>query len=179
MFDTLSDRLGSVFDKLKGRGALREQDVRDAMREVRIALLEADVALPVARRFIDAVTEKAVGQEPENGMIVACIPNAQHWSIQAKLSIGDFRYQDGGLMDRTHLRWFTRATIFELFAQAGFQVVAGMPRIFDEPMRNQILPAIRMMAQLAGADPDVATNDSLPLQYIVRSVPVAPSRSNA
>lgn len=63
MFDNLSDRLGGVFDKLKGRGALKEQDVRDAMREVRIALLEADVALPVARRFIDAVTEKAVGQD--------------------------------------------------------------------------------------------------------------------
>ncbi len=63
MFDNLSDRLGGVFDRLKGRGALREQDVRDAMREVRIALLEADVALPVVRRFIDAVTEKAIGQD--------------------------------------------------------------------------------------------------------------------
>lgn len=62
MFDNLSDRLGGVFDRLTGRGALSEQDVRDAMREVRVALLEADVALPVARRFIDAVTEKAVGQ---------------------------------------------------------------------------------------------------------------------
>jgi signal recognition particle subunit SRP54 len=62
MFDSLSDRLGGVFDKLRGRGALKEQDVRDAMREVRIALLEADVALPVVRRFIDDVTEKAVGQ---------------------------------------------------------------------------------------------------------------------
>ena len=63
MFDNLSDRLGGVFDRLKGRGALKEQDVRDAMREVRVALLEADVALPVARRFIDAVTAKAVGQD--------------------------------------------------------------------------------------------------------------------
>jgi signal recognition particle subunit SRP54 len=62
MFDSLSDRLGGVFDKLRGRGALKEQDVRDAMREVRIALLEADVALPVVRRFIDSVTEQAVGQ---------------------------------------------------------------------------------------------------------------------
>ena len=62
MFDTLSDRLGTVFDRLKGRGALGEQDVREAMREVRIALLEADVALPVVRRFIDAVTEQAIGQ---------------------------------------------------------------------------------------------------------------------
>ena len=63
MFDSLSDRLGGVFDKLRGRGALSEQDVRDAMREVRIALLEADVALPVVRRFIDAVTEKAIGSD--------------------------------------------------------------------------------------------------------------------
>lgn len=63
MFDNLSDRLSGVFDKLKGRGALSEQDVRDAMREVRVALLEADVALPVARRFIDKVTEKAIGSE--------------------------------------------------------------------------------------------------------------------
>ncbi|MEP7222835.1 MAG: signal recognition particle protein [Novosphingobium sp.] len=61
MFDSLSDRLGGVFDKLRGRGALKEQDVRDAMREVRIALLEADVALPVVRRFIDSVTEQAIG----------------------------------------------------------------------------------------------------------------------
>jgi signal recognition particle subunit SRP54 len=63
MFDTLSDRLGSVFDKLRGRGALSEADVRSAMREVRVALLEADVALPVARDFVDQVTEKAVGQD--------------------------------------------------------------------------------------------------------------------
>src|ERR671911_1067509 len=63
MFDTLSDRLGSVFDRLRGRGALTEADVRAAMREVRVALLEADVALPVARDFVDKVTERAVGAE--------------------------------------------------------------------------------------------------------------------
>ncbi|HEX6784685.1 MAG TPA: signal recognition particle receptor subunit alpha, partial [Sphingomicrobium sp.] len=63
MFDTLSDRLGNVFDRLRGRGALSEADVRAAMREVRVALLEADVALPVARDFVEQVTEKAVGQE--------------------------------------------------------------------------------------------------------------------
>ncbi len=63
MFDTLSDRLGSVFDRLRGRGALTEGDVRSAMREVRVALLEADVALPVARDFVEQLTEKAVGQE--------------------------------------------------------------------------------------------------------------------
>ena len=63
MFETLSERLGGVFDRLRGRGALSESDVRAAMREVRVALLEADVALPVARDFVEQVTEKAVGQE--------------------------------------------------------------------------------------------------------------------
>ena len=63
MFDTLSDRLSGVFDKLRGRGALTEADVRSAMREVRVALLEADVALPVVKSFIEGVREKAVGQE--------------------------------------------------------------------------------------------------------------------
>jgi len=63
MFDSLSDRLGGVFDKLRGRGALTEADVRAAMREVRIALLEADVALPVVREFVDKATERAVGSD--------------------------------------------------------------------------------------------------------------------
>ena len=62
MFESLSDRLGGVFDRLRGRGALTEADVRAAMREVRVALLEADVALPVARDFVDKATEKAIGQ---------------------------------------------------------------------------------------------------------------------
>ena len=62
MFESLSDRLGGVFDRLRGRGALTEADVRAAMREVRIALLEADVALPVVREFIDSITEESVGQ---------------------------------------------------------------------------------------------------------------------
>jgi len=63
LFDSLSERLGSVFEKLRGRGALSELDVRAAMREVRIALLEADVALPVAKKFIDDATARAIGAD--------------------------------------------------------------------------------------------------------------------
>jgi signal recognition particle subunit SRP54 len=63
MFESLSGRLGGVFDRLRGRGALNEADVRGAMREVRVALLEADVALPVVRTFVDKATEQAVGQQ--------------------------------------------------------------------------------------------------------------------
>ena len=63
MFDSLSDKLGGIFDKLKRRGALSETHVDEAMREVRLALLEADVALPVVKNFIAKVKEKAVGQD--------------------------------------------------------------------------------------------------------------------
>ncbi|GAG17516.1 unnamed protein product, partial [marine sediment metagenome] len=63
MFETLSDRLSGIFDKLTGRGSLSESDVDAAMREVRRALIEADVALDVVRTFVESVKEKAVGQD--------------------------------------------------------------------------------------------------------------------
>lgn len=63
MFQTLSQRLTGIFDKLRGRGLLSEDDVNAAMREIRIALLEADVALPVVKQFIEQVRAKAIGQE--------------------------------------------------------------------------------------------------------------------
>ncbi|MCV2874288.1 signal recognition particle protein [Defluviimonas sp. WL0050] len=61
MFENLSERLGGVFDRLTKQGALSEDDVKTALREVRVALLEADVSLPVARDFIKAVEGKATG----------------------------------------------------------------------------------------------------------------------
>jgi signal recognition particle subunit SRP54 len=63
MFESLSGRLNDVFDRLKRRGALREEDVQAALRDIRVALLEADVALPVVKDFIGAIRERAVGQE--------------------------------------------------------------------------------------------------------------------
>ncbi|MDZ3836904.1 MAG: signal recognition particle protein [Rhodospirillales bacterium] len=63
MFDSLSDRLGKIFDRLNKRGALSEADVGEALREVRVALLEADVALPVVKEFIASVRARAVGQD--------------------------------------------------------------------------------------------------------------------
>lgn len=63
MYKSLSDRLSGIFDKLRGRGVLKEDDVNAAMREIRIALLEADVALPVVKEFIEKAKTKAIGQE--------------------------------------------------------------------------------------------------------------------
>ena len=63
MFDRLSDNLGSIFDRLRGRGALSEKDVDAALGEIRTALLQADVALPTTRAFLDKVRPAAIGTE--------------------------------------------------------------------------------------------------------------------
>jgi signal recognition particle subunit SRP54 len=63
MFDSLQTRLGGVFDRLRGRGALSEADVDEALREVRDSLVDADVALPVVKEFIDKVRPRAIGED--------------------------------------------------------------------------------------------------------------------
>ena len=68
MFENLQGRLGDIFDKLTRRGSLSEADVSEAMREVRVALLEADVALPVVKDFVKKAKEKAVGEDVLKGI---------------------------------------------------------------------------------------------------------------
>jgi hypothetical protein len=97
------------------------------------------------------------------------------------LSIGDFRYQDSGLLDKTHLRWFTRATIIEMFENAGFRIAEGVPRVLEEPEREKFLPLIHAMAATLGMDADQAVSDAIPFQHVVKAVPVgvcaAPAKS--
>lgn len=107
-----------------------------------------------------------------DGYVVACIPNMQHWSIQARLSIGDLRYQDSGLLDRTHLRWFTRQTIYEMFTQTGYTIVEEKPRVFSESVNKSVLNLIEEMAALFGYDTKIALNDSLPFQYVIKAIPI-------
>lgn len=68
MFDSLSEKLGGVFSRLRGKGALSENDVMAVAREIRIALLEADVALPVVKEFVASIKDKAVGQDVVKGV---------------------------------------------------------------------------------------------------------------
>jgi hypothetical protein len=107
-----------------------------------------------------------------NGCIVAIIPNAQHWSVQAKLCIGDFRYADAGLMHKSHLRWFTRATLFELFQNAGFAIAQGYPVIHHRMENAMLAAALRQLSISVGADPELAFEDAQPIQYVVRAVPI-------
>jgi len=105
------------------------------------------------------------------GSLIACVPNAQHWSVQARLNSGLFRYEPLGLLDRTHLRWFTRITLVEMFDETGFQVVEALARVPVDSGAEKVLPAIRQMAAAVGTDPDTAVRDSLVFQYIMRVIP--------
>lgn len=118
-----------------------------------------------------SLLQRVKPQLSPDAQIIACIPNAQHWSIQVKLNCGLFRYEDQGLLDRTHIRWFTRITMIEMFESTGYKIIEGFPRIFDEPGREKFLPSISAMALAAGMDPQQAVNDSLPLQWIIKAVP--------
>jgi signal recognition particle subunit SRP54 len=63
MFDTLTDKFGDVFSNLSGRGKISVENIRESMREVRTALLEADVNLKVVNEFTEKIVSKAIGQE--------------------------------------------------------------------------------------------------------------------
>jgi len=73
MFDSLQSRLGATFDRLRGRGALTEADVEEGLKDIRTALVEADVALPVVKDFIDRVRPRAIGE----GVIRSVTPGQQ------------------------------------------------------------------------------------------------------
>ena len=101
--------------------------------------------------------------------LLVCVPNAQHWSVQWRLASGQFRYEPSGLLDRTHLRWFTRITLLEMFAATGWRVDTGLTRHLPQaPQEAAVLQAIRQLAAAGGADPDLAEQDSRPFQYVFR-----------
>ena len=106
----------------------------------------------------------------ESGCVTACIPNMQHWSIQLKLNSGALWYEDAGLLDKTHLRWFTRQTIIELFTSSGYRIVAGQSRTFESEDHQKMLEVVRNIAKLSGANPDQSVADASALQYVVKAV---------
>ncbi len=108
------------------------------------------------------------------GCVVACIPNMQHWSVLARLASGQLFYEDKGLLDRTHLRWFTRTTIVPLFENAGFRVTLLNGRMFEVPSAAAAIAAVRTLAVALGVERTRAIEDTGVLQWLVRAEPAAP-----
>ena len=118
-----------------------------------------------------AVLRRVRARIADHGCMLVCIPNAQHWSLQMRMAAGQFRYEDSGLLDRTHLRWFTRITLDEMFEQTGWRVEAGLVRTLNTPLQPQMLGAVRAFARAAGLDEDMAERDATPFQYVYKLVP--------
>ena len=106
-----------------------------------------------------------------DGCLVACIPNAQHWSVQMRLATGLFRYEDSGLLDRTHIRWFTRVTMIELFSNNGWRIESGVARRLPQPAPAALLQGIAAIAKAGGADTAQAVEDAQVFQYLFKVVP--------
>ena len=178
MFDSLSDRLGLVFDKLRGRGALSEDDVRAAMREVRIALLEADVALPVVRRFVDRVTEAAIGQQ----VLRSVTPGQQVVKIVNDELIATLSGRDGGGDDGKSSELDLNAAPPVVILMAGLQgsgkttSTAKIAKLLKERHGKKVLmasldvyrPAAQEQLRVLGEQADVAT-----LPIVEGQMPVA------
>lgn len=119
-----------------------------------------------------AVLRRIRASIDRDGCVLVCIPNAQHWAVQWRLMTGQFRYEDSGLLDRTHLRWFTRITLLEMFRDTGWQVTHGITRTLNPvPQQAQVLEGLRAFAQACGADPEQAVQDASPFQYIFKLIP--------
>jgi SAM-dependent methyltransferase len=108
---------------------------------------------------------------PRAASVIAVIPNAQHWTIQARLNCGAFRYEELGLLDRTHIRWFTKVTLNERFETAGLTIVEGGGIEVVEPDRERGLQGIRAMAEAIGTDPEEAVHNATVYQWLVRAIP--------
>lgn len=104
---------------------------------------------------------------PEHCRILASIPNIQHWSIQMRLLNGDFEYADSGLLDRTHVRFFTRKTMVQLFTNNGFSINQITPRIFNFPNQDAHLSLIRKNAELLNINVEEAVIDAASFQLVI------------
>ncbi len=134
-----------------------------------LAPVEAWVFGDVLEHLVDpwALLARIRATLAPSGAVAACIPNMQHWIVTVRLVTGELHYEAAGLLDRTHLRWFTRATIDAMFRGAGYDVVRWGRRVYDAPMRDRALAAIGNMAAVVGADPDAARSDADVFQWLV------------
>ena len=103
------------------------------------------------------------------GSCIACVPNVAHWSLVAGLLQGKWDYQDAGLLDRTHLRFFTLDSAVQMFQKAGWTVVDATPRNLWPDKTEAALKALLPAAQALGGDVSKARLNMSALQWVIRA----------
>jgi 2-polyprenyl-3-methyl-5-hydroxy-6-metoxy-1,4-benzoquinol methylase/glycosyltransferase involved in cell wall biosynthesis len=114
------------------------------------------------------LAEHAKYLSPE-GTVLVCMPNVEHWSFAARLLTGSFGYEEQGLFDRTHLRWFTPRMMGQALADAGLELSDVAPRPIAREQAEQFVTAIAPGLQALGVNPAEYLNRAVPLQFIWRA----------
>jgi SAM-dependent methyltransferase len=110
------------------------------------------------------------------GTAVVCMPNVEHWSVALRLLNGSFDYQDAGILDRTHLRWFTPRTMGDALTQAGLELSDVSPRPTDTQQAHKFAQALAPGLAAIGVDPAEYFNRAGPIQFIWRARKISPPR---
>ena len=105
-----------------------------------------------------------------NSTCIICIPNVGHWSVLQQLLKGRFDYAEAGLLDKTHLRFFTLETAIEMLRQAGWTVVEAIPRIFQPEKTQEALNAIMPIAKSLNLNEAKLKRDLTAYQWVIRAV---------
>lgn len=104
-----------------------------------------------------------------NGYCIVCIPNVSHWTILAGLIHGEWNYADFGLLDKSHLRFFTKKTMIELFATSGWQVETLTPRIFAPKETDQAINVFTSLAPYFGLTIEQVRENLSVFQWVIRA----------
>lgn len=116
-----------------------------------------------------AVLRKHAELLSEDGVVLACVPNVQHWSVLDNLLRGNWPQAEEGIFDRTHLRWFTRQGVIDLVKSAGLHPVDIAPRVFRRTEAEAFVVKLKPALEAMGIDPEGFVNGAAPLQYVVRA----------
>ena len=106
----------------------------------------------------------------DTGVVVACIPNIQHWTILVNLMCGEWRYRDEGLLDRTHLRFFTLKSIHELFAESGLRIMSIEGRRIGNASFERYWAMLEPMVRALEIDGEGFRRRTTALQFVVKAI---------
>ncbi len=163
-----ADRAGERLDQLIA-GSIEDPGVQQQLGDHAFDTL---VAGDVLEHLIDPwATLAALDRCLKPGaQILVCLPNVQHWSMVDRTLSGLWVYQDEGLMDRTHLRWFSRTTALMLLRGVGWEPVNVVGRIIDPPRTAAAVERLLPAAVALGLEPEGARRDLTAFQWIFQAV---------
>ena len=184
MFENLTDRLSRTLQNLRGKGRLSEDNIRDSLREVRMALLEADVALPVVKDFIEAVREKALGQDVISslspGQALIKVVNDELVSIMGEAHDGiDLNRKPPVIVLMAGLQGAGKTTTVAKLARRLLEVEKKSVMVASADVyRPAAIEQLRTLAAEVGADFHPSDNQQKPVT-IAREAVAAALRANA